>query len=344
MKKEVGILFTDLHLNDLNGEICLSFIEKLKDYIIKNNSKNLFFLGDFFDTRKGLSEPTLRIAKVIFKILRGTGINIYFLSGNHDKYNQNSLYSYLDTFKRYTTFLAREIEVISDSDIDYFLFPYFEIKKGEESSIYKEQLEKLSNLIKKSNAKYKILLSHYMAEEIPSEISKDLNRIFLGHFHEKQVIIDKKTEYIGSCFQQNFSEDNNKGFTILYEDLSIKQISFEYKEYITQVVDLNVFSEEEAKKFIISFKEKYENTKFLRIELRGFHKNTSDLVNFCKNNNINCISKVENNIFKDTTNQSIYFSAVSDSDFKNYYKDFCKSQNVEEEVSNCLKEYIYGIK
>ena len=50
-------------------------------------------------------------------------------------------------------------------------------------------------------------------------------------------------------------------------------------------------TEEKAKSFILSFKDKYRQDKYLRVEFIGFHKDISYLKDFCKENNISCISK-----------------------------------------------------
>lgn len=61
----------------------------------KNNIKRVFFGGDFFEFRKGLTQDTLIFAKDIFEKLSKLDIQTYFLVGNHDKANPLIQKSYL---------------------------------------------------------------------------------------------------------------------------------------------------------------------------------------------------------------------------------------------------------
>lgn len=328
MKKEVAYLFTDLHLNLLNKDICLDFINFFSSQIKKNIP--IFFLGDFFDSRSGQSEPVSTTAKQIFKILNKNN-KVYYIDGNHDKYIETSFNSYLTTFTPEIINLFSKVSFIKNEKYEYFFFPYFE------EDIFDEQLNNLITLSSDAKYKKKILFAHYMYEQLPVELTKNFDKIFLGHNHEREEF--PKGEYIGSCFQQNFSEDNNKGFSILYDDLSTELIKYEGREYINQVIDMNYFTEEKAKEFILDFKEKYKN-KFLRIEFVGFNKDISDLKEFCKINHINCISKINNEIIKNSEEKNILISELSNHQIKNYVEEFCKIQNIPNDIKELLMSYI----
>ncbi|QIG64928.1 hypothetical protein SJC03_254 [Bacteroides phage SJC03] len=331
-KNILAFLFTDLHLNVLNKEVCLDFINFLIENIKEKKPNSLFFLGDFYDVRKGAEEPTLNISKQIFKKIQELNIPNVWIPGNHDKYIQTYEYSYLDVYEEYTTRVVKTVDWITNSHIGYYFFPYFEGK------MFEEQLNKLIEISSKQSDNKKVLFAHYMYEELPEELTKNFDKIFLGHNHQREDF--PKGQYIGSCIQQGFSEDKYKGFSILYDDLSTKQITFEAKEYITQVIDLNVFTEEKAKSFILSFKDKYPN-KYLRVEFIGFHKDISYLKDFCKENNISCISKIDNTIGESVQEEKILISELTDNQIKAYYEEFTKSQQIPENVNKLLMSYLW---
>ena len=330
-----SLLFTDLHLSDINISICNDFIDTIINYFRENKDiHNLFFLGDFFDNRKGLSQDVLLTSKKIINRLKEIPkLNIIFIPGNHDKYNPLLKDSYLEIFKD-DIFVCNEVGHFKDGNVTYWFFPYFEKEKLQESlDILKDSLNKNKNEIN-------ILLNHLEYTQIPAEITKEFDLILNGHIHDKEKT--PKGEYIGSCFQQNFSEDKYKGFSILDDNLKLKQIIFNPKEYVNQIVDLNIFTEEKAKEFILNFKEKNPD-KYLRIELRGFNKNISQLKDFCKENGVDCISKVEIllNNGEEKENQ-ISISLFSKEQINKYYEDFKNTQTYSVEVDKILKNLIFN--
>lgn len=335
MKKVLACLFTDLHISDLNCQTCVDFIEKMCSYIKEKNIKTLFFNGDFFESRKGISGDVLYYTLKIAKMLNSLNIQIIFNYGNHDLYNPNEhekgLLNIFTPFEN-IKIIEQPHKLLLDN-FRIFFMPYFE---GE---CLENKLKELSEISEKKNDKKSILLSHLGYEQLTAEVTKNFDLLLNGHFHDIEKF--PKGMYIGSCFQQNFSEDKYKGFSILYDDLSVEQILFESKEYIIQSIDLNIFTEEKAKEFIISFKKKYKD-KYLRIELKGFNKDVSALKDFCRQNNVDCISKIE--ILSDKDNQDedrITISTLSSEQIEKYYQDFKNNQTYSIEVDNILKNLLF---
>ena len=122
-----SLLFTDLHLSDINISICNDFIDTIINYFRENKDiHNLFFLGDFFDNRKGLSQDVLLTSKKIINRLKEIPkLNIIFIPGNHDKYNPLLKDSYLEIFKD-DIFVCNEVGHFKDGNVTYWFFPYFE--------------------------------------------------------------------------------------------------------------------------------------------------------------------------------------------------------------------------
>ena len=69
--------------------------------------------------------------------------------------------------------------------------------------------------------------------------------MFLGHYHNAQQV-SKNIFHLPSTRQNNFGEDNEKGFTILYNDFSTEFIKSKFIEFEKFHIDLDNSSVEEA--------------------------------------------------------------------------------------------------
>lgn len=328
-----NLIFTDLHIADTNIDICKEFLNSLLKYLKENNDiKNIFFLGDLYDYKKGPSEIVLTYSLLfINKLLENTNqhIHIYLIPGNHDKYIADGLESYLNiliALDKKRLHILKDLYLLEEQKYNYLFFPYFEGEHFEKAII------KLNSI---NIDKPTILCAHYMYEQIPQEIKKKFKKIFLGHNHDRSDFPNGM--YIGSCFPQNFSEDNQKGFTVLYDDLTTELILFSSQEYITQKIDVNSFEEEQIKNFISKFKENYKN-KLLKIEFVGYNKDISNLKNFCKNLNIYYVDKIENNILN-KKEEILNISQFNFEQIKKQFEDFCIENNIE----NNIKQKILNI-
>lgn len=245
------LIFTDLHIADTNINICKKFLSSLLKYLKENNIENIFFLGDLYDYRKGPSEVVLTYSlSFINELLKNTNQHIYLIPGNHDKYIADGLESYLNiliALDKKRLHILKDLSVLEGQKYDYVFFPYFEGEHFENA---------IGRLDYAHFDKPVILFAHYMYEQIPQEIKKKFKKIFLGHNHDRSDFPNGM--YIGSCFPQNFSEDNNKGFTILHDDLTTELIPFTSQEYITQKININFFEEEQIKEYIQKFKMKIQ--------------------------------------------------------------------------------------
>lgn len=330
MKNIEALIFTDLHLNDINKDICLSFIDRLIQYVKEKDIPRIIFMGDMVDVRKGPSEVSLRAIQNIFYKFSVANLEykLEYFPGNHDKFIEDGESSYLELFVHYCPHLHRDIECFkTEGKYDYVFFPYFE----------GEHFEKAIGWLDYAQFdKPVILFAHYMYEQIPQEIKKKFKKIFLGHNHDRSDFPNGM--YIGSCFPQNFSEDNNKGFTILYDDLTTELIPFTSQEYITQKIDINAFEEEQIKEFIQKFKNENPD-KLLKVEFVGYNKDISNLKNFCKKLNIYYTSNIDNNVINQKE-EVLNISQFSSNQIKEQFEIFCQENNISEDVKNKISSIL----
>lgn len=124
MKK---LIVTDTHLglyqdSDKWLDIVLQFFKDVVVYCHKNDIKEIFHLGDFFENRKSLNTKTQHTAHRIAKVLGVKGLLTRVIVGNHDCYFKNQLEpTSLELFNRYD-----HIEVIDHAIVidDILLVPW----------------------------------------------------------------------------------------------------------------------------------------------------------------------------------------------------------------------------
>ena len=61
-------------------------------------------------------------------------------------------------------------------------------------------------------------LKHSSENELSPDVFKAFDKVFVGHYHDRKTIEGTSIEYIGASRQHNFGEDEEKGYTVVYED------------------------------------------------------------------------------------------------------------------------------
>lgn len=248
MKTVLAILSTDWHLNENNVlEIKDVILQKLKLWRDISSEQPIpprfICLGDIFDSRKAQKETTLLAFLDLLDTFQQNGIKLECIPGNHDKTNYSSWTSYLDPFREHRALKLYAYPTYDPSTHPFMFMPFIVEEKwiqDIESNILNENID----------TKKVILLSHMAVDgsvnndssKIRSIINYDLlknfNQVFLGHYHNHQQVY-KNTFHIPSIRQMNFGEDNEKGFTLIYDDFSTKFIKSNFIEYETLSLDIN---------------------------------------------------------------------------------------------------------
>jgi DNA repair protein SbcD/Mre11 len=240
MKTPIALLVTDTHLKESNIELVTNIWRQSIDECRKLGIDQIFFLGDFFDSRKGQPLTVLKAGQRIVEILRDSGIKTIAISGNHSKMDYDSPDSYIDIYN------SEHFQVISGyaqkkyGDLFIHFLPYFK-----ESGSYPERLR---GIVPRTGTK-NILLTHiaingsitndneHISNCIPSSEFSKFDWVGVGHFHNRNEF--ENITYIGSPYQKNYGEDDNKGFTILYSDGSYEFTKTNFPKYIKKRVSLD---------------------------------------------------------------------------------------------------------
>lgn len=262
--KKIAIVFSDIHITKNNGEYVFDLIRQVESFAQEHTIKNIIIAGDIFKERVGQSLSSLLIFQKILEYLRN--YNVFIIPGNHDKQDLNAEESYLDIYSEHQNLvLIKNLSKISIGKVNVYFLPFF------------KDYPDLNLLTEIDENQVNILVSHLsvngarnndgsLVEEAVSP--KKFNRfdnVFLGHYHNRQQVA-KNIHYIGSLYPQNFGEDNEKGFAVVYEDGSFEFKSVEFKKYIKKIFDLSTVKLEK----VYRLKEKYTDSKnFIRFVFKG---------------------------------------------------------------------------
>lgn len=270
MKPKI-LVSTDWHLKPSN----LEEIYKLQEQEILEANKlgviSHVWLGDIFDSRISQREEVLNTLTKIIELYQHYGHYIYCISGNHDKTSYESETSFLDVFRYHPNFkLITKVDYFAIGRIDCYFIPFFT------NEIWCDEYKQIGNAINLSN---KILFTHLafqgsrnndgtlVESSITPSMFKDWGKVFSGHYHDHQELTDNVI-HLGSITQNNFGEDENKGFWVIYEDLSYDLIPSDGKKYRKLVVNLDEMTFKQVDKVIKKFKEE-NNDSFVRVEING---------------------------------------------------------------------------
>lgn len=265
-KVPLVVISNDWHIKEENTNIVFDLVEQQCKLAVKLKVKYLFVLGDIFNSRKS---QTLLVLNTFGKILDMIGdykLKLVAIPGNHDKTSYDSNESFLDQFKHHPVLTLISIQgsvPFKEYGLNVYFLPFWSdsVWSSEYSGFVGDYLgqargEKMEGI--------NILCSHIAVQgstnndgtKVQSEIShkmfKYFDKVFLGHYHNAQKI-GTNIYHLPSIQQNNFGENSDKGFTVLYSDGSHETIKSNFREYIKVKIDLNELSKED----ILRLKEEY---------------------------------------------------------------------------------------
>lgn len=273
MNKPIAVLSTDWHIkDDLREDNCFEIISLVKQQIElakKLGVNTLICLGDVFTSRKSQSLKALMTFRIILNTIKSEGMYLHCIPGNHDKTSYESNDSFLDPFQGENFFLHRSFGVHIIEQVTLYFMPFFEINT---------YLEKFANFTPKSDFKH-VLLSHQaltgsknndgsiVTNRLTPSFFKDFDLVLLGHYHDYQEI-NQKIFHIPSIRQNNFGEDEIKGFVVLHDDLDFEIITSNFKRFKKYTIDLSNLSKKELKSAVLEA-ESLSKDNNVRIEFVG---------------------------------------------------------------------------
>lgn len=253
MKTPITIISSDWHLSRNNIDQIKDLVRQKIELAVKYNIKDVFCLGDVFNSRKSQEEVVLNSFGIILDMFMEANIRLICIPGNHDKVNLNSKESYLTPFKNYPNFyLIEDFGGVVIDKIMFNMLPYFE------EELYIQKLAELEQfLLTEKNDRKQFLLTHQAlsgainnnSSKVENDITTNkfdyFDKVLVGHYHNR--VIQDKVYYIGSICQNNFGEDIDKGFTLVYSNGTIDFFKPITKEFQKISIDIDNISHEELK-------------------------------------------------------------------------------------------------
>jgi len=272
------VLLSDTHFGarknaDVFLESQMRFMyDQFIPYLIDNDIKNVFWLGDIFDNRSSTNIKIMNAVIDLFKKLKQ--FNITLLTGNHDSFFNDSInVNSIKIFSEFSnvTLIENITQTVLD-DVKITMVPWIV-----DNSKFVEEFKTLDT---------DICLGHFningfnfnkfkLSEDGVSEkIFDKCKKVFSGHFHIRNVKTYNNTEiiYIGSPYQLTRNDvDECRGFTVLdlkdlsYEfidnNVSLKYIKLQYHQSFTKstiennIIDVHInyddsYNENEINKYV----------------------------------------------------------------------------------------------
>lgn len=237
------VLITDTHYNNENVHLVDDSFKQCFNLAKRSRTKSVFHLGDWFTSRTGQTLPTLMAVLNILNEAQRNGIKIHTIPGNHDKSDLEDERSFMSVFQNHPaiSLYSAGSFVPINANLRLHMLPYF----PEEGS-YGERLEHMkANLSKGKNT----LLTHItldgalnndgskQSNYLTRDAFKGFDWVLSGHYHNRNSPWSR-AQYIGSPRAANYGEDNDKGFTIINADGSMKFVRSTFQQFHQFFFDL----------------------------------------------------------------------------------------------------------
>lgn len=226
-KYGLGKLNPETGLNT-HFEHIISCFDYLIDSAISNKCDAFVIAGDLFKTRTPDNIERSALSNR-FHRLKEAEIKVWFILGNHDSVRgqtKSHVLGVIEELKFEGIEIYKDFTEITVDDIRYVMVPwmwdhnYPEIKKSDKYTIAFGHLP-VTGAVMGSEQSYVITKN----EGINTKYFKNVDITFLGHFHKRQVLGEKKNiYYVGSIDRIDFSEkDDSKGGWIFDTDRKMSE-------------------------------------------------------------------------------------------------------------------------
>lgn len=343
-KKYLAIISTDHHLSEGNASTIKDILLEEMEIADKKGIKTHIWLGDVFDNRVSQREMCLSTLHEILETYDENGHQIVCIPGNHDKTSYSSQKSFLTAFKHHPSFtLVEELDGMQIEGVYCFFLPFFT------DDILLDELTEIGDKRKKN-----ILFGHFAVTgsknmdgtEVKSELKPSMfemfKKVYLGHYHNYQRV-GSNIYHLGSVQQNNFGEDEKKGFWLLDSDLEVDLIpSTKGTVFKKLEIDLEETPHKQAVALINKFK-KENPTARVRVEVWGEQSSLDafDKDAFTKEG-VDIKKKFKEIEIKEVLAPTVEVKTLEAKDIEDRFSSFCKENEYDEkEGKEILNKLLY---
>ena len=250
--KPVALLMNDLHIGKDNVlEFEKNWNEALK-VCEENEIKQIYIGGDVFTTRNVQHlVPLLTVMRCLERTTQ-KGIETTVAFGNHDcpiygeKESWCDVLGYVDGVEVINDIMVTDLGGVAFAMVAYFPEETMMVNKLKEldKMLGELRVECCDTVVYLHSGVHGALGDMDIPNEMPQEPLLKYRKVLCGHYHNRTAIPDTNIEYIGSSRAHNFGEDEEKGYTLIYEDGTISFVKNEVNiRYVTEDVMLENLSE-----------------------------------------------------------------------------------------------------
>lgn len=291
-KKPLAVVSNDWHISSSNTDVIEEVMSQKIALCSKLNINTVFVLGDIFQSRQSQPLKVLKCFENILDKFHDAGIKVHCIPGNHDKTNYDSADSFLDSYTHHPALeLTRSGSILKLGGIKVRMIPFISDELFLKAFAKSKELHPVS--------KNEILMSHIavtgsvnndgtkVSGSISPSLFEDFSTVLLGHYHNFHKV-SGEIYHLPSVIQKDFGENDNKGFTIIYDDCSFEIVTSDFKRYETVEIDLDKVTHKEFKEKLKEFNtestnvriklvgsnEKIKSIKIDELKMSGFHVKT----------------------------------------------------------------------
>lgn len=271
MEEVLGI-FTDPHLKSNNIDSVTEAIIQGLNFCKQKGIKDVVCLGDVFDSRVSQKQDVLVAWDSILDEFDRNKIKFHVIRGNHDSTNYRSSDSFLKPYKHHPMLnLIDDMAVIVIGDFVFYCIAFYE------EDLWLERFEELT---KEGIEKNSILLTHMafqgstnndgtkVQSTLKPSLFKKFKRVLAGHYHNSQNI-SSNIVHLGSLLQNDFGEDEEKGFWFLDKNGEVDLFKLSGVTSFRKIeIDLDNITQKQAAAIIETFEKNNPGCR-LRVELTG---------------------------------------------------------------------------
>lgn len=231
MKQAVALLINDIHVSRDNIPEFRKNWDEMMSVCERYNVCDVIIGGDLWQSRSAQTLPVLLAVRQALISADKKKLNVSIVAGNHDLVDQESVESYNHIFSEYPG-----VEVIDDyAAFDYDTEVLLHVMRYyPENGSFIEHYNEVCKCIDKSKVNLLYIheginggLAHSSDHELPTKIFEPFDKVLVGHYHDRKKIPNTNIEYIGASRQHTFGEDEEKGYTVVFEDGSYEFVKNE---------------------------------------------------------------------------------------------------------------------
>ncbi len=231
MKTPVLLLANDLHVDKACVDDFVFNWDEMVEQAEKHSIGTICIGGDLFTNRSAQTLNVLMAVKKCIEHAESKGINLVIALGNHDLTDQAVTYGYPSLYDSH-----KNVTIVNDGAFFIPLNPghgkiHLAIMRyWNENTMFCDKMECLKDELSRMGISPAdvILYVHEGIHgglgnleaklEVPQSAFKGFKYVLSGHYHNRIKVEGANIEYIGSTRQKDFGEDENKGYTIVYDD------------------------------------------------------------------------------------------------------------------------------